>query len=528
VPGTDAAFLLALVNVFFADALVDLGNLAGAVNGVDDLRDLCRGFTPEAVAATCGIDAGRIRALAHELAGTERAVLYGGSACATRSSDRWRPGWSTSSHLDPALRHARRADVPQAGGVGHEQPSPARSRRLPRRRWHSRVRGAPEVLGQVPVSCLAEEIDTPVRPAAGPHHVAGNPVISAPGAGRLDAALPQLECMISVDNWINETTRHAHVILPGCRRSSSPTSTTCCGRWRCAAPANGPSRSSSRARSAARVGDPHPPGGDCAGPPPPTSTWPPSTTGSSPRSARPRHDPAKAWPTTTGAVPSGWPISPFGPAHGVTGTERFPTGSPSSGSRPSPTGSISARWSPGSRDPQNAVGQDRAGPALSHRRRGPPGDRLDRPRSPRAGQPPPRALEELLDAQRECLVKGKDRCTLFDPPRRRSDRPGSSTAAPPGSRRRRHDRGPRRGQRRDDAGVCASARVGPRPAGNRLSVARDHPGVNNNLLAPLDFVDTISGNAAVNGIPVEVAPPDRRPFDGDAPNGAEPDSDERQ
>jgi anaerobic selenocysteine-containing dehydrogenase len=83
-------------------------------------------------------------------------------------------------------------------------------------RWHSRVRGAPEILGQVPVSCLAEEITTP-----GPGQiravitVAGNPVLSTPDASRLDEALGQLDCMISVDNWLNETTRHAHVILPG-------------------------------------------------------------------------------------------------------------------------------------------------------------------------------------------------------------------------------------------------------------------------------------------------------------------------
>ncbi len=85
-------------------------------------------------------------------------------------------------------------------------------------RFRSRVRGAPEVLGQFPVSCLAEEIDTP--PGEGQIRalitVAGNPVISAPrGARRLDAALGGLDAMISVDSWLNETTRHAHVILPG-------------------------------------------------------------------------------------------------------------------------------------------------------------------------------------------------------------------------------------------------------------------------------------------------------------------------
>ena len=83
-------------------------------------------------------------------------------------------------------------------------------------RWHSRVRGAPEVLGQVPVSCLAEEIDTPGEgQIKALITVAGNPALSAPGAARLEKALPLLDAMISVDNWINETTKHAHVILPG-------------------------------------------------------------------------------------------------------------------------------------------------------------------------------------------------------------------------------------------------------------------------------------------------------------------------
>jgi len=82
--------------------------------------------------------------------------------------------------------------------------------------WRSRVRGAPEVLGQVPAACLAEEIDTPgegrVRALV---TIAGNPAVSMPDAGRLDRALPSLDFMVSVDLFVNETTRHADVILPG-------------------------------------------------------------------------------------------------------------------------------------------------------------------------------------------------------------------------------------------------------------------------------------------------------------------------
>jgi anaerobic selenocysteine-containing dehydrogenase len=78
------------------------------------------------------------------------------------------------------------------------------------------VRGAKEVLGQVPVSCLAEEIATPGEgQIKALITVAGNPVLSTPAGHKLDEVLPQLDAMISVDLWMNETTRHADVILPG-------------------------------------------------------------------------------------------------------------------------------------------------------------------------------------------------------------------------------------------------------------------------------------------------------------------------
>ena len=82
-------------------------------------------------------------------------------------------------------------------------------------RWKSRVRGAPEVLGQVPVSCLAEEIATPGEgQIKGLIVIAGNPVISSPGADKLETALPELDFLVAVDLYINETTRHADVIFP--------------------------------------------------------------------------------------------------------------------------------------------------------------------------------------------------------------------------------------------------------------------------------------------------------------------------
>ena len=82
-------------------------------------------------------------------------------------------------------------------------------------RFTSRVRGLPEVFGELPVACLAEEIDTPgegrVRALI---TMAGNPALSTPNSGRLDAALDSLEFMVSLDVYLNETTRNADVILP--------------------------------------------------------------------------------------------------------------------------------------------------------------------------------------------------------------------------------------------------------------------------------------------------------------------------
>jgi anaerobic selenocysteine-containing dehydrogenase len=218
-PGTDAALLLAVVHVLFADDLVDLGTVAGLVDGVEDLRPLVADWAPERVAAVTDVPAERIRRLAHQLASTERAVVYGRIGLCNQEF-----GTLASWLVDVVNILTRHFDV--EGGLMFPRPSAWPLATLPVPgleggapnfgRWTSRVRGVPEVLGHVPVSCLAEEIATPgegqIRAL---FTVAGNPVLSTPGGDRLDEALTGLECMISVDNWINETTRHADVILPG-------------------------------------------------------------------------------------------------------------------------------------------------------------------------------------------------------------------------------------------------------------------------------------------------------------------------
>ncbi len=224
-PGTDAAFLLAIAHVLFAEERVRLGALEGRVNGVEELRRVAVDFAPERVAETCGLAADTIRRIARELSEAPRAAVYGRIGTCNQEFG------TLASWLVDVL-NALTGNLDREGGAMFSNPiawsltsltPPDFADGFTLHRWRSRVRGAPEVLGQVPVSCLAEEIATP-----GPGQIralisiAGNPVISSPDAGKLDAALPGLDCMISVDNWINETTRHADVILPGLSALEQP------------------------------------------------------------------------------------------------------------------------------------------------------------------------------------------------------------------------------------------------------------------------------------------------------------------
>ncbi|WP_372507876.1 molybdopterin-dependent oxidoreductase [Mycolicibacterium crocinum] len=218
-PGTDAALLLAVVHTLFEENLVNLGGLADHIDGVETLRAAAVDWTPERVAPVTGIDAERIKQLARQLASTQRAVVYGRIGLCNQEF-----GSLASWLVDVVNILTGHFDTP--GGAMFPrpavwtvtaQPQPGLEGGLPEfGRWQTRVRGAKEVLGQVPVSCLAEEIETPgdgqIRALI---TVAGNPVLSTPQGDRLDELLPGLDAMISVDLWLNETTRHADVILPG-------------------------------------------------------------------------------------------------------------------------------------------------------------------------------------------------------------------------------------------------------------------------------------------------------------------------
>ncbi len=211
-PGTDALFLLAVLAELSSTDRLNPGPHAGLFDGVDGLLSLAAPFTPERVAGATGLDPADIRAVAHELADAPSAAVYGRiGTCTTRHG-------TLTQWLIVAL-NALTGNLDRAGGAMFGR-NPTRGAYLPEKplrtgRWHSRVRGLPEALGELPVATLADEITEP-----GPGQiralitVAGNPVISAPGGDRLAPALDSLEFMVCVDPYVNETTRHADVILP--------------------------------------------------------------------------------------------------------------------------------------------------------------------------------------------------------------------------------------------------------------------------------------------------------------------------
>lgn len=211
-PARDALFLAALVATIFADGLARPGALAAFTDGIDAVRDAVAPFTAERVAGACGIDAATIRRIARDFAQAPAAVAYGRVGVSMQSR-------GTLSQWLVNVLNIVTGNLDREGGAMFTTPAVdlvagARPRPL-QSRWTSRVRGLGEFLGELPVAVLAEEIATP---GAGQVRAlvtsCGNPVLSTPNGGALDTALASLEFMVAIDIYRNETTRHAHVILP--------------------------------------------------------------------------------------------------------------------------------------------------------------------------------------------------------------------------------------------------------------------------------------------------------------------------
>ena len=211
-PATDLYFLLAFLHILYRDKHVSLGKLEPHLHGADAIEELVEPFSPAKVEVITGIKAETIERLVAEFTARDKAVIYG------------RMGLSTQPHGGLCNWLLNTVNIvsgnfDQAGGMMF--PSPAldltRSKTQPNAfgRWHGKTRGLPEFYGELPVSGMVDEFET-----EGPNQVkafmtiCGNPVLSTPSGAKLEKCLPNVEFMFSIDNYINETTRHANIILP--------------------------------------------------------------------------------------------------------------------------------------------------------------------------------------------------------------------------------------------------------------------------------------------------------------------------
>jgi anaerobic selenocysteine-containing dehydrogenase len=218
VPDGDAFLLLSLIEVMFAENLVDRARLARQADGGGWLEQLARPFTPEATEARTGIDPSTVRSLARDLARTRRAAVYGRVGTSTGEN-----GTLTTYLLDAVNLVAGNLDV--AGGSMFGRYG------LPGERWlmkagaallrtvyhrrRSRIGDFPSVLGSEPAGVMAKEITTPGRGQVKALFVsAGNPVLSVPNGDELESALESLDLMVGVDLYVNETLAHCDYVLP--------------------------------------------------------------------------------------------------------------------------------------------------------------------------------------------------------------------------------------------------------------------------------------------------------------------------
>jgi anaerobic selenocysteine-containing dehydrogenase len=213
-PGTDAVFVLSLIHVILRGGRYEPERVRAVANGLDTLLAAARPFGPERAAVVTGIPAHDLIRLAYAFAGAKRAVAYGRIGTSLQEH-----GTVASWAIDALNILTGRLDAP--GGLMFPEPpvdfsALARLLDLPGyARWRSRVKGLPELLGQLPIATLPDEIETPgtgqVRAVI---CVAGNPVRSAPDSARFERTFAQLELLVCVDTYLNETSRLAHVILP--------------------------------------------------------------------------------------------------------------------------------------------------------------------------------------------------------------------------------------------------------------------------------------------------------------------------
>lgn len=211
-PGTDVLFLLAFVHTLFEQQLLRTEQIESFTDGIQEIQELSKAYSPETVAPLIGIDATAIRQMVHDFCAADKAICYGRLGVSVQA-------YGSLCHWLINTINILTGNIDRAGGVMFPQPAMDFVKLLKHEakafRWKSRVRGLPEVASDLPTAVMAEEMLTP-----GPGQIkamitlAGNPILSAPNSRQLDQAFGQLEYRVAIDIYLNETTRHADIILP--------------------------------------------------------------------------------------------------------------------------------------------------------------------------------------------------------------------------------------------------------------------------------------------------------------------------
>ena len=211
-PGSDAMFLIALLQALGRIGPPRLLRYAGRIAGWEVAVQAVGAIDCRDQASHTGISSHDVQSIAAQLSQARSPLVYGRMGVSTQA-------FGTLCQWLIQLCNLHLGQLDQVGGVLPNQPAiPITGPGTAKghyARWHSRVRGLAEFAGELPVAVLREEIETP---GAGQVRAlitcAGNPVLSTPEGARLDRALGGLHFMLCIDIYLNETTRHADLILP--------------------------------------------------------------------------------------------------------------------------------------------------------------------------------------------------------------------------------------------------------------------------------------------------------------------------
>jgi len=218
-PGRDVYLLTGLLLSLRAQGLVNPGRLAEMLKGWNEAWAAFDGLTTAQMATAAGMTPAQIDAMAHRLGTAPVAAVYGRMGLSTQ-------GFGTTCQWLIQLINIALGSLDTEGGLMFNQPAVdtvAMTGPGGYGRFKSRVSGYPEVLGETPAAAMAEEMLTPGEGQIKAFiTIAGNPVLSTPNGTQLDKALAGLECVVAVDPHITETTRHAHYILPPCGPLEKP------------------------------------------------------------------------------------------------------------------------------------------------------------------------------------------------------------------------------------------------------------------------------------------------------------------